>query len=262
MRCKKFLEKIDSIHGFKIWIDEIIDQNEYLIKKNYEDARIINFDNAELLNYYLKEKDKFLNSLSKYTILYNIQINDFKVKVNEIEYNNLISETEKEYNKKKDLARMEKIPFTDEKEKSKYIKKIHKEHSKYYKSCLNDIENSIWLSYYNLNINELQEIVNIDNSKQSKNKHADIFKDNGFEIFLKWIEISNDEPYKKMSYIFQKLNSLSKISDSNFKNTTKWLIENNFIDEKVSQTFFIKGAFISPSNILLKGRNTIFNTIN
>jgi hypothetical protein len=109
---------------------------------------------------------------------------------------------------------------------------------------------------------ELQET---DNSNQFKNdnKHADIFKDNGFEILREWLKISKkDEPIKKVSYIFQKLKSLNKIRNSNSKNFMLWLKENNFIDADTYSTLYENG-FVSPNNIVNgHKRNDLFDTIN
>ena len=95
-----------------------------------------------------------------------------------------------------------------------------------------------------------------------KNPHPAFFEDNGFDIFLKWLEISKDEvAMKKISFIIQKLKSLNKLRNSNFKDITQWLEDYDFIDKKTSQDFIDVGSFDSPSKILTKARNNLYDTI-
>ena len=96
-----------------------------------------------------------------------------------------------------------------------------------------------------------------------ENKHPDIFKDNGFEIFLKWNELSKDEPIKKFSFIFQKLKSseINKIRNSKFKILILWLKDNNFIDVEIHKNLFERGYFDSPKKILTYARNDLYNSI-
>ena len=95
-----------------------------------------------------------------------------------------------------------------------------------------------------------------------KNQHPSIFEDNAFDIFLKWLEISKDEvDMKKISFIIQKLKSLDKIRNSNFKYITQWLKDNDFIDEKTRQDFIVVGSFDASSKILTKARNNLYDTI-
>ena len=95
-----------------------------------------------------------------------------------------------------------------------------------------------------------------------KNQHPSIFEDNAFDIFLKWLEISKDEvAMKKISFIIQKLKSLDKIRNSNFKYITQWLKDNDFIDEKTRQDFIVVGSFDASSKILTKARNNLYDTI-
>lgn len=109
----------------------------------------------------------------------------------------------------------------------------------------------------------LENLVENNQSKLPNNKHPDIFKDNGFEIFLKWIELSEDEPIKKFSFIIQKLksNDIDKIRNSKFKFIIKWLKDNNFIDEEIYKVFFERNSFHSPTKILTYSRNELYNTI-
>ena len=99
---------------------------------------------------------------------------------------------------------------------------------------------------------------------QKDNLHPDIFKDNGYDIFLKWDKICKDEPIKKYSFIFQKLKSkeINRIRNSNQKNFMLWLKVNNFIDNETYQKLFERSYFDSPKKILTYGRNEIFNNIN
>ena len=95
-----------------------------------------------------------------------------------------------------------------------------------------------------------------------KNQHPSIFEDNAFDIFLKWLEISKDKvDMKKISFIIQKLKSLDKIRNSNFKYITQWLKDNDFIDEKTRQDFIVIGSFDASSKILTKARNNLYDTI-
>ena len=66
---------------------------------------------------------------------------------------------------------------------------------------------------------------------------------------------------KKISFIIQKLKSLDKIRNSNFKYITQWLKDNDFIDEKTRQDFIVVGSFDASSKILTKARNNLYDTI-
>ncbi|MCG8806628.1 hypothetical protein G1K57_00435 [Tenacibaculum finnmarkense] len=98
---------------------------------------------------------------------------------------------------------------------------------------------------------------------KEKNIHPDIFKDGAFEIFTKWMEISNnDKQHRKISFIIQKLKQENKLNTTVSKILIEWLNNNNYIDKKVYADFFkIKYDFVSAKNVFSKGRLALYNTI-
>ena len=101
--------------------------------------------------------------------------------------------------------------------------------------------------------------------KEHINQHPEIFNDGAFEKFEKWINLSDDEPYKKFSFIFQRLKMDNELRKDSFKETLNWLYENEYINPETYSSFIIKNNWISPSNILGKetsNRNTLYYSIN
>ena len=99
--------------------------------------------------------------------------------------------------------------------------------------------------------NELKNNSEIKGGKinEAKNLHPSIFEDGGFEIFLKWINASNDELDKKISFIFQKLKQENKLRTTNFKKLSEWSFNNKYLNEITYKKLLVDGAFLSPSKI-------------
>ena len=98
---------------------------------------------------------------------------------------------------------------------------------------------------------------NVDNS----NPYPSIFEDGAFEIFKKWMDISNDNEYKNISFIIQKLKEENKLRNTNYKVLSKWANENGFLSNKYYEILNIEGCFVSPSHILTKNRLQLYNSI-
>lgn len=97
--------------------------------------------------------------------------------------------------------------------------------------------------------------------KKNENPHPQIFEDGAFEIFNKWLDISNDKQDKRISFIIQKLKQEGKLRKTAFKDVVVWAYQNNFIEESNYNKMLIKGFFHSPSQILTKGRLELYSTI-
>jgi len=114
-----------------------------------------------------------------------------------------------------------------------------------------------------------KDIKYLKNKIESKITHKDnleveskdIFKSNGIDLFLKWEEICKEEPRKKYSYIFQKLKELEKLRKTDLKSISSWLYEKSYITKDIYGDFLVLNYFITPKNILSKGRNRLFDTI-
>lgn len=118
------------------------------------------------------------------------------------------------------------------------------------------------------NFKKFKQLIELELSKKeskkqpNENLHPSIFEDGAFEIFLKWIDHSyNDDPDKKISFIFQKLKTENKLRNTNFKKLSEWANKNNYIDDNTFNKLLSNGSFISPSKILTKGRVNIYNSI-
>jgi hypothetical protein len=110
---------------------------------------------------------------------------------------------------------------------------------------------------------ELQNNREITEGKGNEviNAHPNIFENGGFEIFLKWIDASNDELDKKLSFIFQKLKQENKLRTTTFKKLSEWSFENKYLNETTYNKLLISGSFLSPSKILTKSRLELYNSI-
>jgi len=89
----------------------------------------------------------------------------------------------------------------------------------------------------------------------------DIFRQDGYELFTKWVKLSDEDHFKKYSYIFQKLKELQKLRMYSFKDTCNFLRVNDFITETEYELWIIKDNWISPRNILSKSRNKQFESL-
>jgi hypothetical protein len=107
--------------------------------------------------------------------------------------------------------------------------------------------------------NESKRVSASEKEKKEK-KYENIFKPGSFVKFEKWVSKNTDEPYKKFSFIFQKLNADNELRISNFKLITNWLFENNYISRAEFEDFtLMKLNWITPKNILGVKRNKEYN---
>lgn len=104
-----------------------------------------------------------------------------------------------------------------------------------------------------------------DENPSRDNDSQDVFKDNAFEIFSKWMQspIDANRMDQKISFIFQQLKKENKLRVNSFKSTYDWAIRNNFINvkDKSVQKLFDSGCWISPNKILTKSRITFYNSL-
>jgi hypothetical protein len=129
------------------------------------------------------------------------------------------------------------------------------------KKTINILENSInHTETFNTKGTNSDSLVELNNVEKI-NKHYSIFEEGAFDEFLKWIIKSNDEPKKKISFIYQKLKEEDKIRTTNFKKFSEWAYNNDYLDEDTYSELLIDGSFLSPSKILTKGRRELYNQI-
>jgi hypothetical protein len=117
---------------------------------------------------------------------------------------------------------------------------------------------SKWVEQKSTELQNNREILE-DKGNEVINAHPSIFENGGFEIFLKWIDASNDELDKKLSFIFQKLKEENKLRTTTFKKLSEWSFENKYLDETTYNKLLISGSFLSPSKILTKNRVELYN---
>src|SRR5690554_228844 len=115
---------------------------------------------------------------------------------------------------------------------------------------------------YNIKKNKQIRNHEIISPMNKNNSHESIFENGAFDIFQKWMNTNiNEDPKKKISFIFQKLKNENQIRNSNFKDILNWLEANNYLDKEIIIPFREDGYFISPSKILTKSRIAIYNSI-
>ncbi|PWG06571.1 hypothetical protein [Polaribacter aquimarinus] len=102
--------------------------------------------------------------------------------------------------------------------------------------------------YSNYVEKKISQRINDQDILKEKSKH--IFSDLGFNIFMKWKEINEDEVIKKYSFIFQKLNQENLLRDTKFKSHILWLDTNNIISENEVNDIKVQNYWTSPKNIL------------
>lgn len=96
---------------------------------------------------------------------------------------------------------------------------------------------------------------------QVENIHPKIFENGVFEIFEKWIEISTDNSYYKLSFIFQKLKQDEQLRTTAFKPLLSWCSENEIFTDEDYGDILIRNNFVSPTKVLTKGREKEYQTM-
>lgn len=100
--------------------------------------------------------------------------------------------------------------------------------------------------------------------EREENKYEDIFKKGAFIKFEKWVKKNTEVPYKKFSFIFQRLNADNELRTNNFKKITSWLLESNYMTKIEHEYIFFEKGYLNwdtPRNILTKGRNELYDLL-
>lgn len=247
---------ISTLQDFN-WIrflDEVIDFNKlYNLQLTKEqNTKIFSFITASLLEYECLTK----HDESSYKPEFKFLIVDVK----SIKFNS--NEWYKNY--RNNLTRMlskylDTLPIQ---EREKVYNNIIESYNDIH--LMSDMDLNKNIDYLRNNFISKQSITVGYQKKKITNTHPDIFKDGVFEIFENWILASKDEPYKKFSFIFQRLKKDEKLRKHSFKDTLEWLYKNEYLNHDTYQVIIIKDNWISPKNILGKEdshRNTLYQSI-
>jgi len=127
-----------------------------------------------------------------------------------------------------------------------------------YKNNSDSMDKEISLLEKRVNLNRLT----IESNKDIIDKSDSFFEPKGFEIFKKWMTIVTEEDnFKKVSFILQKLNAENLMRISAFKKVLPFLMESNFITKEEYDDWIIKNNWDTPSNIFSKGRLNNYRAI-
>jgi hypothetical protein len=131
-------EGIKTFNDFDLTLNHIIKITGLLCFKKSKDANSLNSSDKSLLEYYKREKNKIIDSINIYAKVYKIDFKEGSV-VFCNEYDNMLEEVKEIY--------------FNSKERNYTIKEnITKDLTTYFK----EVENSIWIAFYNYKIKELK----------------------------------------------------------------------------------------------------------
>ena len=246
----KIILKIENDEDFKILIDEVIEKTKLKIRKNIFDASVINNNRKQMISYYENERQKILKKLKKDSWSFRVKFENDDIKINEEDYEQLFIPTSYQY------EYLEQIKWNKEYYLEQTIR-IKKDLFIFHKLRLKDIRNNILLSYFNLNIEELNE-----GKKETEINDIYPFQNvRNYEYFHEYVKLHIVEPYLDYSYLFQRLLEKEFIKYIKQKEFMKWLFENDFINEKTFNYFDVKGQFYSLKKATTPQRENNFNNL-
>jgi hypothetical protein len=205
------IAKIESNEDFKILIDEVIEKTKGDIRKNIFDASVLNNDRKQMISYYEKERQKLLKKFKKDSYSFRVEFDKDNLKINKEDYEQLFNYQTYIYDY------LEQIKWDKEYHLEQTVKK-KKDLFKFHKKRLKDIENNIWLSYFNLKIKDYYNA-----STEIENNDFGVFKDKESKQFFEYLimEWFNKLPTPKsaISFVFYSMwtNSPMPIEYRDFK---------------------------------------------
>ncbi|PKQ45914.1 hypothetical protein [Confluentibacter flavum] len=214
--------EINSIDDFIILIENELKDAVLFVRKEVFDSSVINNSNQEYLDFYKRKKKKIIKKFGDKSFLLRIEFKN-EVEINKEDLEQLIVYPKFKFDHIQQL-KISKELFND-KEVNDYTEKSiikeQKELQKFFLDRLNDLRNSIKLSYYNLRIETLFN--NLDKNEQTSQGdlvflNNDKIKSELFFNYLvdKWLR--NNEPKVKTALKHITFKMYYKNSDEN-KNT-------------------------------------------
>ena len=232
-------EYIKNYDDFLLALKLQINNTSILLKKKYDDAKIINNNDELLLKYLIKERKRLIKKISLYQFIVKVDIEEFDIQINKDDYKNLLDYIKIELFEKNDLQELKK-------ENAKYL-------TQYFKT----INKSIWIAFYNIKIEELKNGKKIVETNDFY-PFEDIEK---YNIFIEYVKLHIVEPYLDYSYLYQRLLERKFIKYIKQKDFMKWLFENDFINEKTFYSFDEKNQFYTLIKSTTPQRENNFNNL-
>lgn len=180
-------KEIKTFNDFLLALDYAIENTGLLCFKNSQDANSINSNNNQLLNYYIREKNKIIDKIHNYSKVYKIEFKDWGVNFDE-QYDKLLEEVKEIY-------------FSDKESNFTIKKTLSQELTIYFK----EVVNSIWIAFYNAKIKELKEVFFIEtntfNDRVFNNETSEAFFNYVVENWIK------EEPNKvtALRFVFSEM---------------------------------------------------------
>jgi hypothetical protein len=182
-------EYIKNYDDFLLSLKLQINNTSILLKKKYDDAKILNNDSKLLLKYFTKERKRLIKKIKIHHFILKVDINGFDFEIDKDDYNNLLS--------------FIKIELFEENE----LQELKKENANYLTKYFNDLDKSIWIAFYNSKIEELKGVsivgnqINTFNDLVFNNEISETFFNYMVENWLK------EEPNKvtALQFVFSEM---------------------------------------------------------
>lgn len=221
------IEKIESNEDFKILIEEVIQKTKLDIRKNIFDSSVLNNDSKQLISYYQNERQKILKKFKKDSYSLRVEFDKDDIIINTEDYEQLFIHPNCIYDYL-DQIKWNKEYHTEQRIKEK------KELFQFHKLRLKDVKNNIWLSYFNLNIEQLTDIEL--KKKQKPNPFFDPIFENieskqFFEFLIKEWFNNLTRPKSAISFVFHlmsKNDNYLETKDKGLKYIIKDIIQKDF----------------------------------
>jgi hypothetical protein len=184
-------QDIKTFNDFLLTLNYIIKTTGLLCFKNSKDVNSLNSSNKQLLEYYKREKNKRIDSIDIYAKVYKIEFKEDSVTFGN-EYNITLEEVKEIYfsNKENNFI----IKDSNTKDLTTYFK---------------EVENSIWIAFYNTKIEELKGGLksNYDSVVFDKKESEEFF----IYIVKNWLK-EEVNSFTALQYVF---------TEMHYKNTEK-----------------------------------------
>jgi hypothetical protein len=207
------IEKIESNEDFKILIEEVIQKTKLDIRKNIFDSSVLNNDSKQLISYYQNERQKILKKFKKDSYSLRVEFDKDDIIINTEDYEQLFIHPNCIYDY------LDQIKWNKEYHTEKRIKE-KKKLFQFHKLRLKDVKNNIWLSYFNLTIEQLTSI-ELNKKQKTEPYFHSIFENINSELFFEYLikEWFNNirKPKSAISFVFHLMSTNDNYLESEYR---------------------------------------------
>lgn len=212
--------KPDNLNDFKECIKYVFDYVGIWCHKKVEDAKKINPTKDLLLQFYKRERDNLLNNLNYWDYVIKMSFFDWGI----------------DYDIKEFYKEIEDLYYKD----AIYLPLINKDYKELSKYCI-QIENSIWIAFYNY---QIQLLISVD-KKEILKEFYPFYEVEIYSKFKTYLQLNIIEPYNDISYLYQRLKKEKLIHYIKQIDFINWLYKKELITSSIHKNFIDKGQLYS-----------------